>query len=243
MTVIYEPKGKAREYAELACNLFTGCRHRCRYCYCPAIMRQSLEEWAADPAPRKDILEKLDREASRLAGCDKELLFSFMSDPYQSQAAADYTRQALLICETYEFHKVNVLTKNGGLAQQDFDILARHPGWKFGSTIIFDAESLREYWEPGASSIESRILAVQEAHRRGIYTWISVEPVVEPKAALRLIRRLKQFVNFWKIGKLNYRPDVEATINWARFLVDVEDELAGCKYYIKKDLIAAARQK
>ena len=73
-------------------------------------MRQSLDEWAATPAPRKDILTRLDREASRLAGCDKELLFSFMSDPYQSKIAADYTRQALLICETYEFHKVNILT-------------------------------------------------------------------------------------------------------------------------------------
>lgn len=43
-------------------------------------MRQSLDEWAATPAPRKDILTRLDREASKMSGCDKELLFSFMDE-------------------------------------------------------------------------------------------------------------------------------------------------------------------
>lgn len=30
--LIYEPKGKAREYAALACNLYRGCGHKCSYC-------------------------------------------------------------------------------------------------------------------------------------------------------------------------------------------------------------------
>ena len=30
-TIIYEPKGRAREYAPLACNLAVGCVHRCVY--------------------------------------------------------------------------------------------------------------------------------------------------------------------------------------------------------------------
>jgi len=35
MAVIYEPKGMALEYAPLACNLYRGCQHGCRYCYAP----------------------------------------------------------------------------------------------------------------------------------------------------------------------------------------------------------------
>ena len=31
MPVIYEPKGKAREYSPYACNLYIGCSHRCQY--------------------------------------------------------------------------------------------------------------------------------------------------------------------------------------------------------------------
>ena len=33
LSIIYEPKGAAREYAELALNPYRGCTHRCIYCY------------------------------------------------------------------------------------------------------------------------------------------------------------------------------------------------------------------
>ena len=33
MSIIYEPKGKAREYSPLAVNLYRGCSHGCLYCY------------------------------------------------------------------------------------------------------------------------------------------------------------------------------------------------------------------
>jgi len=33
LAIIYEPKGAAREYAELALNVYRGCVHRCIYCY------------------------------------------------------------------------------------------------------------------------------------------------------------------------------------------------------------------
>jgi hypothetical protein len=49
--VLYAPKGKAREYAELAANLWTGCCHRsrgvgpCRYCYNVRSMRRTVEQF------------------------------------------------------------------------------------------------------------------------------------------------------------------------------------------------------
>jgi DNA repair photolyase len=177
----------------------------------------------------------LERDAKKMAYDEREILFSFMSDPYQSDDAAALTRQALLICEQYHL-KAQVLTKAGHRAVNDFDILARN-GWKFGSTIIFKSEKLREQWEPGAPSIESRMAAVRTAHEQGIYTWVSVEPVVDPVEALAVLHELKPFVNFWKVGKLNYNKEVESRIDWKKFLADVRIELDGHDYYIKKDLL------
>ena len=38
--------------------------------------------------------------------------------------------------------------------------------------ILFQSESLREEWEPGAAPIAERIQAVREAHAAGISTWV-----------------------------------------------------------------------
>jgi DNA repair photolyase len=239
MPVIYEPNGKAREYSELAVNLYTGCLHGCKYCYCPSIIRKSLEEWSGNHYARTKIISKIEKEAEKLYGCDKELLMCFMCDPYQDEEAAFLTRQALLIFEKNKFKKINVLTKAGYRAVKDFDIIARNK-WKFGSTIIFRCEELRKEWEPNAPSIQSRYEAVKIAHDNGIYSWVSIEPVVNTEESLKVIDDLIDIVDYWKVGKLNHYKSVEETIDWTKFYNDVIKLLNGKEYLIKKDLLKFA---
>lgn len=52
MSLIYEPTGKAREYAGLALNIYKGCTHGCRYCYAAAASRISREEYFSYPNPK-----------------------------------------------------------------------------------------------------------------------------------------------------------------------------------------------
>jgi DNA repair photolyase len=234
MSIIYEPRGKAREYSDLAVNLYTGCSHACRYCYCPAILRKTIDAWAFNPQPRKGILRDLERDAKKLRGDPREILLSFMSDPYHSDGAARLTREALQVLERYDL-RVQVLTKGGRRSTRDFDILLRN-SWKYGTTIIFQSEALRAEWEPGAPPIAERIEAVRQAHAMGIFTWVSVEPVVDPTEALKVVETLRGEVDLWKIGKLNHDREREAGIDWHRFLVDVEAALDGHRYLIKKDL-------
>lgn len=77
MSIIYEPRGKAKEYSDLAVNLYTGCSHACRYCYCPGIVRKKLDEWSANPKPRLNILRLLENDAKKLKGDPREILLSF----------------------------------------------------------------------------------------------------------------------------------------------------------------------
>src|SRR3990172_5750621 len=233
MSIIYEPSGKAKEYSELAVNLYTGCSHKCLYCYCPSIMRTTMQTWSALPHPRTNVIKLLEKDAEKLYGTDKEVLFSFMTDPYQSDEAAFLTRNALLILERNAFQNVTILTKAGFRAVKDFDILQRN-NWKFAQTIIMQNEDVRAHWEPGASSIASRYIAVKLAKEQGIKTWVSVEPVVDAVEALKVIYDLKQYVDHWKIGKLNHMPAIEKNIDWHKFYHDVVKELNGYSYYIKK---------
>ena len=97
MKVIYEPRGRAREYALLACNLYGGvCPHRCSYCYVAGAMRKSRAQWEATPwYLRKDVIKWLEKDAERLSGTDKRVLLCFHCDPYTPEAANfGVTRQA-----------------------------------------------------------------------------------------------------------------------------------------------------
>ena len=234
MSIIYEPRGKAREYSDLAVNLYTGCSHACRYCYCPAILRRTVDAWAFDPQPRKNVLGELERDAKKLQGDPREILLSFMSDPYHSDDAARLTREAMLVLERYGL-RVQVLTKAGLRSTRDFDVLAPNR-WKYGATIIFHSERLREQWEPGAAPIAERIEAVRAAHAAGIFTWVSVEPVVDAAEAIEVIETLRDVVDLWKVGKLNHNRQRESAIDWHRFLADAKGALEGRNYMIKKDL-------
>lgn len=43
MKPIYKPKGAALEYVGedgYALNIYTGCPHRCNYCYCPQVLHK-----------------------------------------------------------------------------------------------------------------------------------------------------------------------------------------------------------
>ena len=234
--LIYEPKGRAREYSPLACNLFTGCIHSCKYCYSPNVLHQTTDDYNSGIKIKDNVVEKFKKDAKKFQGDKRDILFSFFSDVYQNKESAELMREVLLICEEYDL-RVQILTKAGGRAVRDFDIIKRN-NWKFGSTICFLDEKLREEWEPGAPSIQSRLDAVKEAHGRGIFTWISIEPVVCALEALKVMDELMGYVDLWKVGKLNHFPKIEAEIGWKKFLMEAMAKLNGERTIFKNDLIA-----
>ena len=238
MNIIYEPKGRAREYSELACNLYKGCTHRCQYCYAPACMRTTGTVWHAEAHPRVDVLEGFEKDASKLRGDPRRILFCFLCDPYQPiERKERLTRQALSIVGKYQLRS-QILTKGcADLVRDDLGLMKR-VGTQLGITLCFTDDSARQKWEPDASSVEDRFSILKAAHKEGLFTWVSLEPVIDPAQALQVIREARSYVNFWKIGKLNHMKAVEAGVDWRKFLADVETLLkaVGAKYYIKEDL-------
>lgn len=237
MPIIYEPKGRAMEYSPLAANLYTGCVHGCKYCYAPAVLRKKRESFHSnDVQPRLKILERLETDCIKMTGDIRQILLCFACDPYQPIVLGDITRDALLILEKYDMN-VAILTKGGMRASRDFDILERN-GWSFGTSMTFSHNNFIEEWEPRAADVNSRVEAIRLAHKMGIRTWLSLEPVISVGQTLWLISFLKGDVDHWKIGKLNHMPKIERDIDWSSFLILVEKYLAGESYYIKKDLEA-----
>jgi len=206
MKVIYEPKGRAKEYSPLALNVYNGCVFACAYCYVPIFMYKEKSDFHSKTVPRKDIVSKVRADAEELKKKkeSKQILLSFTSDPYPPyEREANITGQIVGILNDYNLN-FTVLTKNGKLAERDFDKINN-----FGETIIFTSETMRMKWERNAPPIRERMDAMKIASEMGIETWVSLEPVIDPEEALNVIRMLGDHVGKWKIGKLNHYPDFE----------------------------------
>ena len=244
MNVIYEPKGRAREYAPLACNLYMGCTHGCKYCYAPACMHKKPAEWHESARVRgENVLALFEKDCARLAKerADDEtrrVLFCFLSDPYQPlEGELHLTRRGI---ETAARHgiKIDILTKgDSALIEQDLPLMLESQT-HLGITLSFINDASRREWEPMASSVQSRLRILRKAHEMGLYTWVSMEPVIIPQEALEVIRMAHDYVDFWKVGKLNHNKEVERSVNWPKFRDDAVAllESFGCEYYIKEDL-------
>jgi len=233
-SIIYEPKGRAREYMPLACNLYKGCSHGCVYCYAPAATFTKRDAFYSQPTPRINILEKLGKEAEkmRLTGDDTQVLFCFTSDPYHPEASI--TRKAL---EIIKANGINfcVLTKGGKRALPDIDLYG--PGDSFASTLTCVDRTSSQEWEPNAALPDDRFETIKAFHEAGVHTWVSLEPVLDPQWAYEIIRRTHTFVDEYKVGVLNYHPKAKE-IDWAAFGKEVVRLLESLdkNYYIKHDL-------
>lgn len=238
--IIYTPKGRALEYAPLAVNLYTGCSHGCLYCFGPGTLRKSKDEFHSIVEPKKYALQRLERDAKKLAkaGDDREILLSFVTDPYQPiERELEITRGAIRLLRFYDL-RFTILTKGGLLAIRDFDLMSGYDKCSFGTTLTFYSMLESREWEPLANCPADRITAIIQAHSMGIKTWVSLEPVIDPEQALRIIERFHKYVDHWKIGKVNRWPEIEKRVDWRKFRKDAEALLkeVGADYYFKESL-------
>lgn len=245
--IIYEPRGRAREYAELALNIYNGCSMGCLYCYAPEVLRRDRNDFRENIQLRENLLKKLENDCQKDLLCDRKVLLCFTCDPYQYlDYVLSMTRSVLELFKKYNINFI-ILTKAGRLAERDFDLYK--PGDSFGCTLTFWNAWESAEWEPNAALPISRLEALQNAHSLGIKTWVSMEPVIDPQQTYKLIEESYPFVDLYKIGKLNtdncrgnehYEAlrQIEQSIDWKAFGERAEALLKqySKEYYIKEDL-------
>jgi DNA repair photolyase len=238
MNVIYKTTGEAHEFAPLAVRLyFGGCAYGCLYCYGPQTMRRRREAFITHARRKKDILKYLERDAQRIGGDDREILVTFGSDPYQPfEMTLGTTRQAIEILINHGL-RIMILTKGGMRAARDFDLLEAYDKCRFGISVVFTNQADASHWEPHAPPVADRIQAIQQAHGRGIKTWVCLEPVIDPDQALELIQELHPVAGHWKIGILSYRR-LPRPVNWMQFKEDATNlfDSLGADYHFKQSL-------
>jgi len=236
-SVIYETKGRAREFNELAINLFTGCDHQCIYCFGADVTHQTKEAFRKDVCARVSAFE-IEQSAKvwHDKGGTRRVLLCFVTDPYME--AERETKLTRLAIEALHEHGLNViiLTKGGKRSTRDFDLLTEKDAYATTLTCLLEPDSL--YWEPGAALPRERVSALKEAHDRGIETWVSLEPVIYPENTISLLEITRDFVGHYKVGTMNYHEHGK-TIDWFAYgwMMKRKLDAMGVKYYFKRDLL------
>ena len=222
MKPIYEPKGAAKEYGDYALNIYTGCPHRCYYCFAPSVLRRDREQFHSIVEPRKNIVEETRNQLERERITGKLIHLCFTCDPYPTGYDSSTTRDIIKLLKECGNH-VQILTK--GDVKRVFDLLDEND-W-YGVTI--DGTGYKKEF--------FKVFDLLSAHDRCIKTWVSFEPVLNTHHVLASIDTVASTVDKVKIGKLNYYP---SNIDWKKFGLEAEAlcQRLGLDYYIKDSLRA-----
>lgn len=233
---IYAPKGQAGEYSPLAANPYRGCGHGCAYCYVRRVLKMKRAEFDAGAKPRPNFILHLTRDAKKYqqAGITEQVMLSFTTDCYH-RGDTSLTRETIMILRDHGLGFCT-LTKGGTRALRDLDLF-RPDRDAFAATLTSLDDDFSLKWERGAALPKDRLKALQKFHRAGIFVWVSLEPTLDTKSSLDIVRRVHEFVDLVKIGRANYLPMTKTT-DWREYTERMTELCGrlGVRHYVKRDL-------
>jgi DNA repair photolyase len=119
--IIYEPKGRAKEYGDLALNIYNGCSFGCTYCFAPLVLKKNREQYHSIIKVRDNLLEKVEKDCQS-GLISRPVHLCFTCDPYQDiDLKFHATREVLKLFKKYNVN-FQILTKGGMRAARDFDL-------------------------------------------------------------------------------------------------------------------------
>ena len=243
-TLLYK---SAVEYADFSLNHVVGCSHGCKYpCYAFLLKKRcgvvkTYEEWC-EPKIVSNAIELLEEEIPKYRRKIKYVHLCFATDPfmYRQDPVCNLSLQILAKLNSHGI-RCTVLTKG---------ILPEKIGYEeglskdneYGITMVSLKETFRKEYEPNTAPYGERIKALKYLHRKGLKTWVSIEPYPPPNIIEQdldeILNRLS-FVDKIVFGKLNYNSRVSEFKNHKEYYNSLARKVAtfcrkhGKAYYIK----------
>jgi len=180
-------------------NPYTGCSHRCAYCYARFMGRltgHTGEKWGTYLDWKINAPELLKKEALKIKQKGGIVIMGSVTDCYQPiEKQLKLTRQCLKIFLEYQI-PISILTKSD-LVIRDFDLLKQFKHCELGVSISILDEKHQRVLEHGASSPQQRIKVLEEAHKLGINTYAFLGPIHPFLTDInRIFEQIKPFINF-----------------------------------------------
>jgi len=149
-------------------NPYTGCGHRCLYCYATAFIKNFYS-----PRPKKDFLKKIKKELQKIPE-GSLISLSNSSDPYQPLERVYFHTKEFLKLLVKKNYKVLIITKSD-LVMRDLEVLKE---LRCVVSITITTKKYFKALEPGAPSYERRLSAIKTLAKSGILVTARIDPVI-----------------------------------------------------------------
>ena len=242
------------EYGDYTINHIEGCAHGCLYpCYAMLMAKRfgniaGYQDWI-NPKIVVNALEILEREIPRLKNKIKFVQLCFTTDPfmYRYPEVSDMSYQIIKLLNEHCI-KCTALTK-GLLPIKLADLSDTN---EFGITLITIKDEFRKKLEPAAAPMRKRIAHLKNLHKKGLKTWVSIEPYPTPNIINQDLDEILEtlgFVDKIIFGRLNYNPRVSEYKGHKDFFNKMAEKVITFakkhkkEYHIKKGTISDSASK
>ncbi len=155
---------------KITINPYTGCNHRCRYCYITSYIKEGFKLRL-----KKNYLQTVKREIEKL-NRNYPVNLSSSSDPYpEIEKKLFLTRKTLLLLKKKNL-KISIITKSP-LVIRDIDILKETESC-VSFTITHYEDKKAELLEPFAPPVGERIKTAKALIKEGIKVCIRIDPII-----------------------------------------------------------------
>ena len=236
------------EYGNFTVNHVEGCSHGCLYpCYAMIMAKRfgkvkNYEDWI-QPKIVKNAINLLEKEIPKYKDEIKFVHLCFTTDPfmYGKKEVCDLSLKIICLLNKKGI-KCTVLTK-GTLPIELTELSKKN---EFGITLISLNNNFRKKYEPYSASYPERINSLYLLHRKGIKTWVSIEPYPTPNIINQDFDKILDEISFVDkiiFGRLNYNSKVTRYPGFQIFYNKLSEKVINyCKergkdYHIKKGTI------
>lgn len=189
------------EWAVSEINCCIGCSHGCRYCYAKhKLVRQKGQLTEKQWQKSQTLEENLQKDYPLYDGqvmfpTTHDITPDNLEDCLQLLGKLLDTGNRVLVVTKPHRHCVEKIANS--LSKYRDQLLFRF-------TITAQNQRILDYWEPQAPSYKERVQALEFAFANDFATSVSIEPMLDTKNAVALVRELLPFVthSIW-LGKMN----------------------------------------
>jgi DNA repair photolyase len=166
---------------------------------------------------KNDLISRLERDLAKIGKQEGPIFMSFIGDPCEDQVILSEAFRVI----GHAGCRVRLLTK------QRIPAFVFDHNVEVGVTLTCLSDDDTARWEPWTTSAGERLQNLEVAHDRGLLTFASCEPVIDPGSTLKLIQRAAPYCDVFAIGHSNHlgswnwpSPEEEARvrgIDWRQF--------------------------